>query len=342
MNASVNIYVFHGGTSFGFGSGSNYDGTNFQPCPTSYDYDAPLNEAGDPTPKYHDLRAVIGKYLPLSQLPVPVPAPKMKLDPISLRKIDNYHGQDTVQSQFPLTFEELSVRHGFVLYSTVINVQPSDPAVLSIPGLKDRAHVYVDSVFQGILSRMEKITSMPITAKKGSTLQILVENQGRICFGSDINEQKGITGKTVNLGPIGLTNWTNEPMYKNWDSILATLEERLVSGSNHVQPLGELIDFPSFFGGTFSLPPTLEPDDTFLEMKGWSKGMAFVNGFNLGRYWPVVGPQLTLYAPKHLFKPFPAKNVIILLELEHVPQIPEVQFVDYHIINGSIPYFGTN
>ena len=103
---------------------------------------------------------------------------------------------------------------------------------------------------------------------------------------------------------------------------------------------------PRFYAGNFILPndPQL-PLDTFLRLDGWSKGLAFLNGFNLGRYWPIAGPQITLYAPAHLFKTYPDINTISVFELENSPcdgnnyvDKCDVQFVKHHVINGSIPY----
>ncbi|RWS28680.1 hypothetical protein B4U80_03424, partial [Leptotrombidium deliense] len=194
LNASVNIYVFEGGTSFAFKSGANF-GASLQPNPTSYDFDAPLTEAGDPTDKYYAIRDIVSKYLPLPPLPVPKPSPKLIFGPIVLEKVASmfdvvHYSNDTVKSTYPLTFEELGVRHGFVLYTTTINIKPSDPAVLNIETLNDRAQVFVDYKYQGTLSRMLNINTLPVNAKKGSRLDILVENQGRICYGSLIDEFK--------------------------------------------------------------------------------------------------------------------------------------------------------
>lgn len=193
--------MFHGGTSFGFTAGTNYP--NLQVCPTSYDYDAPLDESGDPTVKFFAVRQTIGKYLPLPDIPLPVVKPKMSINGIKLKYMSNIfeftseYGSKSIQSKDPLSFEVLNQPNGFVLYSTVINFKPTDPVKLSIPGLKDRALVFVDQIYQATLSRETEIFETPLNVLKGQSLQLLVENQGRICFGKDIGELK--VSSTVTL-----------------------------------------------------------------------------------------------------------------------------------------------
>ncbi|RWS12981.1 hypothetical protein B4U79_11152 [Dinothrombium tinctorium] len=339
LNASVNIYLFEGGTSFGFTSGANL-GSTYQPNPTSYDYDAPLTEAGDPTEKYFAIRKVVGKYLPLPHLPLPNPSPKLRFGPVYFKKLGNLFQMieklETVSSFYPLTFEALSARNGFVLYTTTINVKPSDPAVLHISELNDRALVFVDYEYQGTMSSMEKVFTLPIIAKNGSRLDIFVENQGRICAGNGINKLKGIVSK-VTLGPVTLLNWSqivmtekvildhfgNETNFKTSDKFIS-----------HYR-------IPEIYKSVFTLP---EGDvfDTFLNVNNWRKGVAVINNRNLGRYWPAVGPQETLYVPAPFLKPFPELNELILFELEDAPcyrsETCSAQFVDQPSINATTPY----
>ena len=346
LNGSVNIYVVHGGTSFGFTNGANIDNDKYEACPTSYDYDAPLNEAGDPTPKYYQMRQIISKYLPIPKVPLPQPAPKMQLTPVQMTSLNSLFSKtianvldDPVYSVDPLTFEQLKHNHGFVLYSTIINVHPSDPAVLQIPALADRAQVFVNKRYQGTLSRTQDLFELPINAKRGSQLDILVENQGRVCYGADINELKGITNG-VKLGPNNLKNWTHYKLFDNWKATIEYIGNASAQNEIFTEP-----NVPQFYRGTFKLPNDISlPLDTFLRLDGWNKGIAFLNGFNLGRYWPVVGPQITLYAPAHLFKKYPANNTLVLFELERSPYDQSnpttctVQFVNNHVVNGTVPY----
>lgn len=213
-NASVNFYMFFGGTSFGLTSGANWENETFLPQTTSYDYDAPMDEAGDPTPKYFAIRDVISNYLPLLSAAEPKAKPKMAIEVPGLKLYRdffqwlNHKKIKLFMNPTPLPFEKLGAINGFVAYSTVIKYMLPSPSKLVINGIRDRGYVYVDKVslivnflllfnsstssqqFQGIVSRMEKAFALPLRAKKGSELVILVENQGRINFGKYLYDPK--------------------------------------------------------------------------------------------------------------------------------------------------------
>ncbi|XP_055943645.1 beta-galactosidase-like isoform X2 [Argiope bruennichi] len=299
-NASVNFYMFLGGTSFGFTAGSNILNT-FQACTTSYDFDAPLTEAGDPTPKYYAIRDAIGKFLPLPPGPVPQPSPKMKSPKITLKKVMSIWDyiaklNTSVISTYPLSFEKLN------------------------------------HVLQGILDREQKVESIPVQVLKGQLLEILVENQGRVCA-NQINDPKGIL-QNVTLGSKILQNWTMIPIPLDPKSI-----QQIESSTEKT----DSISTPSFYTGKFEIPNSTPILDTFLKVDGWHKGVAFLNQFNLGKYWPIVGPQITLYAPSTLFRNSSTVNHITLLELENSPCDKEnscvVQFVDTPIVDGPTPEY---
>ncbi|KAF8777675.1 Beta-galactosidase like protein [Argiope bruennichi] len=330
-NASVNFYMFLGGTSFGFTAGSNILNT-FQACTTSYDFDAPLTEAGDPTPKYYAIRDAIGKFLPLPPGPVPQPSPKMKSPKITLKKVMSIWDyiaklNTSVISTYPLSFEKLNHPFGFVLYKTTVQFRPTDPAVLTIKSIADRAYV-----LQGILDREQKVESIPVQVLKGQLLEILVENQGRVCA-NQINDPKGIL-QNVTLGSKILQNWTMIPIPLDPKSI-----QQIESSTEKT----DSISTPSFYTGKFEIPNSTPILDTFLKVDGWHKGVAFLNQFNLGKYWPIVGPQITLYAPSTLFRNSSTVNHITLLELENSPCDKEnscvVQFVDTPIVDGPTPEY---
>ncbi|XP_069677601.1 beta-galactosidase-like [Periplaneta americana] len=317
VNASVNFYMFFGGTNFGFMAGANY-GDKYQPQLTSYDYDAPLTEAGDLTDKYSAIREAIGKFLPLPNITVTASAPKGDYGTISLAPVASLLdlsvreglGTYPVRDLFPQTFEALNQQYGFVLYETIVTEPATDPALFSIPDISDRGTVLVNNVPKGILSRADKITSLPISVQVDSRIQVLVENQGRINYGSKINDFKGFISNAT-LGTKVVEDWTMTGFPLNDISAISNMS---TANSNFT------FSAPAFFKGTFTLPLSdSTPLDTYLDPTGWGKGVAFINGFNLGRYWPVLGPQVTLYVPGCYLKPAPEVNELILFELELAP-----------------------
>lgn len=330
--------MFHGGTSFGFwaGANTNNEGTNYQADPTSYDYDAPINEYGNLTQKYFDIQKIISQYAPVEKITrndyveLMVPPP-VELKPLSQNLLDlllaNPHPK---KSEKPLQFETLGVRFGFVLYKTTIKSKPTIPAKLTVNDLKDRAYIYVDRVFQGILSRSEQIDSLSIVAKRGSELLILVENQGRVGFGIATGETKGIS--SVSLGNQKLEgNWLHYGT-KNWKS-----DHEKISSLASVDYRSQQY-VPRLFKGEFVLEQ--EPKDTLIDTSGWQKGVIAINGRILGKYWPVIGPQRTLYLPGVWLKKAPEKNTIIVLEQE-VDSCGSgnctIRFTDVHQIDDEVP-----
>lgn len=329
LGASVNFYMFHGGTNFGFTSGSS------PPIvPTSYDYDAPLSEDGDPTPMYYMLRNVTSKYMPLPPGETPRPKPKMRLGSVPLtqsitleqvlKRFRRHKLLRAATSDMPKTFEELGQDYGYLVYTTIVDFQPKKQEMLTVDGLKDRGYVYTETS-RHILSRVDNQLSVPITIKKGGRLKIIVENQGRTNFGLRNHDVKGITSR-VTLGERTLRGWTTEAVpITQVDDICEILN--VVKNTRY----GEV---PGFFYGTFGLPEGTKPLDTFLEPIGWTKGVAFVNGINLGRYWPKKGPQVTLYVPASFLLPFPSENTVLLFEMEEGPtEDPQVKFHKRPVLN---------
>lgn len=293
---SFNLYMAHGGTNFGFTSGANYDNKHdIQPDLTSYDYDAPISEAGWVTPKYDSLRSVISKYVKWKLPAVPAPIPVIEIPSIELSRVADVlsclEKGSKIESDVPLTFERLNQGYGYVLYSRRFN-QPIC-GTLDVSGLRDYAIVYVNGEKVGELNRYDKKYTMQINIPFNSTLQILVENMGRINYGSEIvNNKKGIISsiKIDNMEIDG--NWE---MYKlPMDEVpdLDTFSPKDVYLNQALATHG-LIGRPLVYEGTFSLDKV---GDTFIDMSDWGKGIIFVNGKNLGRYWN-VGPQQTLYLP---------------------------------------------
>jgi beta-galactosidase len=297
-HVSFCYYVVCGGTSFGFMNGANYGG-HYQPQPTSYDYDAPMDEMGRPTKKFFALRDVLAKYLApgetLSDVPAATPVieiPKIQL-PESANIFENLG--EPVKSETPLSFEDLSQGYGYVLYRT--HISGPVEATLLIKDLRDFAVVCVDGKRVATLDRRKNQQSMPLKISgQSATLDILVENCGRINYGGRMRDnRKGIT-ESVMLGDHELTGWE---MYRlPFDS----------TASLHFKP-GPAPSAPAVHRGTFKLS---ELGDAFLDMRKWGKGIVFVNGHNLGRYWN-IGPQQTLYLPGVWLKK--GRNEIEVFEL---------------------------
>lgn len=305
---------------------------------TSYDYDAPINEYGNLTQKYFDIQKVISQYAPVEkitqndfvQLMVP---PPVELKPLNLTLLEILLHSKPQRANKLLQFETLGVRFGFVLYRTTIKSKPTIPAKLTVKDLRDRAYIYVDNVFQGILSRAEQIDSLPIVARKNSDLMILVENQGRVGFGTSTGETKGIG--SVYIGNKKLENdWLHfGTTGANWQSIqeqVGRLASTKYQSNNQYKP--------RLFRGEFLLNQELR--DTLIDTSGWSKGLIILNGRILGKYWPVTGPQRTLYVPGVWLMKAPKKNVILVLEQEAdncSSQNCTIGFTDVHQIDDEVP-----
>uniref|UniRef100_A0A2K6Q7D3 Galactosidase beta 1 like n=1 Tax=Rhinopithecus roxellana TaxID=61622 RepID=A0A2K6Q7D3_RHIRO len=333
LGASVNMYMFHGGTNFGYWNGADKKG-RFLSITTSYDYDAPISEAGDPTPKLFALRDVISKFQEVPLGPVPPPSPKMMLGPLTLHLVghllaflDLLCPGGPIHSILPMTFEAVKQDRGFMLYRTYMTHTIFEPTPFWVPnnGVHDRAYVMVDGVFQGVLERNMR-DKLLLTGKVGSKLDILVENMGRLSFGSNSSDFKGLLEPPI-LGQTILTQWMMFPL-KIDNLVKWWFPLQLPKWPYPQAPSG-----PTFYSKTFPILGSV--GDTFLHLPGWTKGQIWINGFNLGRYWTKQGPQQTLYVPRFLLFPRGALNKITLLELENVPPQPQVQFLDKPILNST-------
>lgn len=295
-DVSFNYYMAHGGTNFGFTSGANYDKKHdIQPDLTSYDYDAPVSEAGWVTPKYDSLRNVIKKYAKYDIPNVPAQIPIIEIPSIKLNKVADVLSyltkQKPIQNDTPLTFEQLNQGYGYVLYSRHFN-QPIS-GTLDVSGLRDYAVVYVDGEKVGELNRYYKNYTIDVDIPFNSTLEILVENMGRINYGAEIvHNTKGIIS-AVTINDIEITgNWEMYQLPMSNSPELAKLPKSDVY-QNIPAKTKSIAGRPIVYEGTFTLN---EVGDTFIDMESWGKGIIFINGRNIGRYWQ-VGPQQTLYIP---------------------------------------------
>ncbi|WP_026556615.1 glycoside hydrolase family 35 protein [Arthrobacter sp. 35W] len=320
LGASVNIYMFHGGTNFGFTNGANDKGV-YQPIVTSYDYDAPLDEAGNPTAKYWAFRDVLAKYTDLDDADVPAAATAGAELAVSVaRTTPLWDCLDSLgrwtSSDVPPTADDVGHYSGFSLYRTRINVH--GPGVLVFSEIRDRAQVFLNRGHLGTLSRDHHEASLALPADAKGTLEILVEDQGRVNYGPRLGEAKGLIGG-VQINGEPLLDWDLLALKLTDISPAAQVLAAAPSSSNDSAPLAG----PAFAYGTFDLP---EPGDLYLDTSGWTKGLVWINGFCLGRYWS-RGPQATLYVPGPLLRA--NGNEITILEL-HSAARSTVSFVAAH------------
>lgn len=315
---SVNMYMFHGGTTRDFMNGANYNDQNpYEPQISSYDYDAPLDEAGNPTHKYLEFRKVIEKRLPVGQtLPeVPAAKPTIAIPHISFVSTTSLFDVLPVATTnaTPLTFEALNQAYGFVLYRTTID--GGSEGTLKIKDLRDYGIVFINGKRAGVLDRRLKQDSLWLRLPEGKLqLDILVENLGRINYGPYLlQNKKGIT-EGVRFNGVELKGWQMFPLPLN-DSKAVSLKNSKSSS-----------DAPVLKKGTFNLQRV---GDTYLNLSNWGKGVVWVNGHNLGRYWN-IGPQQTLYIPVEWLKK--GENEIIVFELLK-PEQTLLQAVDKPILD---------
>ncbi|MFP3467457.1 beta-galactosidase [Leifsonia sp. SIMBA_070] len=305
LGASVNLYMFHGGTNFGFTNGANDKGV-YQPIVTSYDYDAPLDEAGEPTEKFWAFRDVIAKYAPVPQLDAvsaaAAPAFTVPFDAaVPLWAVTDRLGEWSHTDALP-TFDDLGHYSGLGLYRTEIDT--SEPAVLEFGEVRDRAYVSVGTSRLGVLARDHHDSAIALSPSRG-TLTVLVEDQGRVDYGPRIGEPKGLIGP-VQLNGEELRRWSVLPL--ELSSIEPVREALVAAVGRGAAP--ERLAGPVFARAVFEVE---EPGHLFLDTTGWGKGVAWINGFNLGRYW-TRGPQQTLYVPRGVLRA--GTNELIVLELE--------------------------
>lgn len=330
-DVSFNLYMVHGGTNFAFTSGANYDRKrDIQPDLTSYDYDAPISEAGWVTAKYDSIRNVIKRYVKYDVPEAPERIPLIEIPSIKLDKVADVLGYaerlKPASNANPLTFEQLNQGYGYVLYTHHFN-QPIK-GLLEIPGLRDYAVVYVDGEQVGILNRNTQTYEMEIEVPFNATLQILVENMGRINYGSEIvHNTKGIISPVTIAGQEITGNWEMYSLPMNEMPDLAKMGSR-IAYKNGTTQANRLKGCPVFYEGTFTLDET---GDTFIDMEAWGKGIVFVNGHNIGRYWN-VGPQQTLYIPGVWLNK--GENKIVIFEQHNDTPQSEVRTVKTPVLTN--------
>jgi beta-galactosidase len=314
---SVSMYMIFGGTSFGWFSGANSNGHNYQPDVTSYDYDAPVDEAGQPRPKFFEIRRAIQEVTGVTPPSVPTPPILGSLPPIPLTESVSLWDSlpAPMRSQQPLTMEDLGQDFGYVLYGTTLRGPASGELVLD--QLHSYARVYLNHKLVGILDRRLGKMSMPLHLEKPEQhLDILLENSGRVNFTAVLRtEQSGIT-HSVTLAGKPVTGWENYALPFNDPASAHFTQQPADAG-------------PTLYRGIFSIG---KPTDTFLDMRAYGKGQVWVNGHALGRYWR-IGPQGGLYLPGAWLHP--GRNEVVLLDLDGGP-IPALSGVNHALIDEPI------
>ena len=305
---SFSLYMTHGGTSFGHWAGANSPG--FAPDVTSYDYDAPINEYGQPTEKFFKLREMMQKFsaqklpsVPRAPMPI-ISIPKFELKefiplPLAIKKTEKGALK---------TFEEMDMGWGTMVYSTTM---PEIPVKSVLTGdFHDYAQVFINDQYIGKIDRVRNERSLAIPpVKKGDVLTILVEGMGRINFGRAIKDFKGIVGDVVFAAEVDGTEitwkpqvWQNAIIPDDYEIAKEVFDKGLV---NENQLMGKI----GYYRGSFNLKKV---GDTFLNMEQFGKGQVYVNGYAVGRFWN-IGPQQTLYIPGCWLKK--GQNEVIVLDV---------------------------
>ena len=300
---SFSLYMFHGGTNFGFTAGANHEGPGgYQPSVTSYDYAAPLDEQGRPTAAYHAFRKQLASYLPAGEtLPeIPPPIPTMELPEIRLERWTTVWDQmpTPIEVDQPASFESLGQNQGLMIYRT--KLPAGAKGKLFFGRLNDYAHAFVNGRRVGTLDRRKGQREIAIRDVGGreTVLDVLVEGMGHINYNIAMEQdRKGILGD-VKLDGVALTRWQMFPFPLTEQWVTALPKSRAPSD----RPGG-------FLKGTFSLDAVA---DAFIDMSRRQKGFVWVNGHNLGRYWQ-IGPQKRLYCPAPWLNK--GDNEIVVLEL---------------------------
>jgi beta-galactosidase len=315
---SVSLYMFHGGTSFGWMNGANSDGKgSYEPDVTSYDYDSPLDESGRTTAKYRMFRDVIAKATGVTPPPVPEVAAAISVPAVSLPESASLWKNlpQPIHSQQILSMEDVDQAYGYILYRT--HLKKSAEGDLALDELHSYAQIYLDGKLVGTLDRRLRQNHLAIpAAKTNAQLDILVENTSRVNFGKEIGgERAGIT-KQVTLNGSSLTGWDIFPLPM-------TAVDKLPYSA---QPC----EGACFYRGAFNLASV---GDTFLDTSEFTKGQLWLNGHALGRIWN-VGPQKTLYAPAPWL--VQGKNEVIVFDLQGKPG-RTVRGLDKPVLDGANP-----
>lgn len=297
-NISFNLYMFHGGSTFGFMAGANYSRRSpYEPDTSAYDYDSPIDEAGRMTPKYHAIRDVMKKYVaePLPELVAD--SKTIEFPRVALGESASFDGllKNPVTNAQPLGMDDLGQNHGFMLYR-----RKFDAAVkgnIFFDAMRDYAHIFANRKLVGTMDRGHADKGKYLELEKNTQLDIVVENMGRINFGVDfIMDRKGLFGKAT----------FNDVEIPGWQTFRLPLDNLKPLKFSKSSVAGAV-----FFRGRFTVKGE---GGTFIDTRGWGKGHVWVNGHHLGRFWK-IGPQQTLFCPASWLKQ--GTNEIVVLDLEN-------------------------
>ncbi|SEF92292.1 beta-galactosidase [Bryocella elongata] len=324
--ASMNIYMVHGGTSFGMMAGASESTGAYRGNVTSYDYDAPVDEAGHATKKFFAYRDTILKYTHEKPLPVPEAPPVIAVAPFRLTHSTSLweHLPKPIHSDLPKTMEQVGQSYGYILYRKQIVLQPG-ANVLKLDHLQDFALVYLDGKLMGPLDRHFHEDTIKLFASGKAQLDILVENTGRLNSTKKMrDETKGIHDASINDLPL-----------RGWEILsLPMSTEPLVSEGSHVAV--SLTPTPHFAKGSFTLDKV---GDTFLDVRALGKGVIWINGHPLGRFWD-IGPQGTLYVPGPWLKQ--GRNEVTIFELLKNDAAPALAGLTTPILDAPTPGYDSD
>ena len=304
--ASLNFYMFHGGTNFGFMNGANHGG-KYEPTITSYDYNALLSEAGDRTPAYYAVRRINEEFFgPLPPLTAK-DSEKAAYGPVELTEecfiLDAAPAMtEPVYSAAPKYQESIGQNWGFTLYSTVVK-GPREEMTLRADAINDRAVVFMDGEGKGLFERSRRADKVTVELGRDESVKmdILLENMGRINYGPEMRDRKGMVG--IRFGQQNHYGWQMYPL---------TMEQEQLSRIPFRAKKESGVKKSSFLRGTLTVEG--EPKDTFIRLDGFHHGFVAVNGFNLGRYYNDAGPQKTLYCPAPMLRS--GDNEVIVFEMD--------------------------
>ena len=322
QGASVNIYMVHGGTSFGMMAGASQSTGAYRGNVTSYDYDAPIDEAGHPTAKFFAYRDVILKYTHQPVMPVPAVPVVIAVPKFSLTRSTSLweHLPQPVTAEQPLTMEQMDQAYGYVLYRKQMPAALNN-AQLHLDRMQDFALVYLDGKLVGTLDRHFHQETIALTTSGPARLDVLVENTGRLNSTKWMREErKGIRG--AELDGVALTGWA---MY----SLPMESTPEMQTGAHAASG-------PYFAAGSFVLNRV---GDTFLDVRGLGKGLVWINGHALGRFWD-IGPQGTLYVPGPWLKK--GRNDVVILELLKDVGTPTLEGLTKPMLDAPTPGYASD